>query len=168
MRQMKAKIALVLSLAIILFVVYLMYFKGGEAFAVQEPGAVEDIVQPTQQLPERTVSPGGPNSPALRAPPEEGDTPVVLPGPEHRDPYAQSQQVSNFGDDARSPERMFGPAPLPTITDIGTASGAMSRILSDAPATQQFATEAAQNGGEFIDGGVFANDTDVPKNFSAF
>jgi hypothetical protein len=166
---MKAKIALVLSLAVILFVAYLMYFRGGEAFASSTPAELEaDIVQPTQPLPPRKVASAGPNSPAMRAPPDPTETPVVLPGPVDRDPYAQSEQVSNFGDDARSPERMFGPAPLPTITDVGSASGAMSRMLSNQPNVQEFSIEGAQNGGEFIPGGVFANDTDVPTNFSAF
>ena len=168
LRQMKAKIVLVLSLAVILFVAYLMYFRNGEAFASSTPAELEaDIVQPTQPLPPRQVASAGPNSPAMRAPPDPSP-PVVLPGPVDRDPYAQSEQVSNFGDDARSPERMFGPAPLPTITDVGSASGAMSRILSNQPNVQEFSVEGAQNGGEFIPGGVFANDTDVPTNFSAF
>ena len=166
---MKAKIALVLSLAVILFVAYLTYFRNGEAFASSTPAELEeDIVQPTQSLPPRQVASAGPNSPAMRAPPDPSDTPVVLPGPVERDPYAQSQQVSDFGDDNRAPERMFGPAPLPTITDVGSASGAMSRILSNQPNVQEFSIEGAQNGGEFIPGGVFANDTDVPTNFSAF
>jgi hypothetical protein len=165
---MKAKITLVLSLAVILFVAYLMYFRNGESFASSTPAELErDIVQPTQPLPPRQVASAGPNSPAMRAPPDSSP-PVVLPGPVERDPYAQTQQVSNFVDENRSPERMFGPAPLPTITDVGSASGAMSRILSNQPNVQEFSIEGAQNGGEFIDGGVFANDTDVPTNFSAF
>ena len=35
-------------------------------------------------------------------------------------------------------------------------------------AYQKFQTEFVQNSGEFMDGGVYANDTMSPTNFSAF
>jgi hypothetical protein len=68
----------------------------------------------------------------------------------------------------RYPERLFGPAPLPDRTDIAVESGvagSVNQVVSQA--IQTFSPDFAQNGGEFIRGGIFANDTFEVPNYSA-
>jgi hypothetical protein len=165
-RQMKTKVYIVLGVAIVLFLGYVLVFRNSEQFAIETPAPAEIVEQAATTLPERVISPAGPNPPAQRAPVSE--PPVRVPEPEDRDPYADPFQKSTFEDEARAPERSFGPAPLPTVTDIRRSAGIDSVTVGNAPATDQFNPESAQNGGEFMGGGIFANDTDVPTNFSAF
>jgi hypothetical protein len=162
---MKAKVYIVLGVAVVLFLGYVLVFRKSEEFAIETPAPAEIVEQASTDLPERVVASAGPNPPAQRAPINE--PPVRVPEPEDRDPYADPFQKSSFGDESRAPERSFGPSPLPTVTDIRRGAGVDSVSVSDSPATDQFNPETAQNGGEFM-GGIFANDTDVPTNFSAF
>lgn len=166
MRQMRAtKLFIVVFLAVLLFGVYTYFFRQSESFAVEVPAEAGIIEQPPPHLPERIIAQGGPQAPAQAS----DSAPVHVPPPTPNDPYAQSYQDSNFGDENRAPQRLFGPAPLPTVTDIAKASGVASSML-DAykPSVEQFNPETAQNGGQFIDGGVFAYDKDVPTNYSEF
>jgi hypothetical protein len=164
---MKTKVVVVLVLATVLFAVYLYFFGKSEGFAVEIPAPAPQIELPPPHLPERVVASAGPNSPSQRADLEE--PPVRLPEPSERDPYADSYRESNFGDDNRSPEKLFGPAPLPTVTDIARESGVASNVLSPyQPTVEQFNPENAQNGGEFIGGGIFAFDKDEQVNYSQF
>ena len=115
--------------------------------------------------PSEPIAPAGPGAPAQRS--TQG--PRTIPEPTERDPYADSYKESNFGDDNRGPERSFGPAPLPTETDLRLGAGIDSATVTPyAPAVQMYASEAAQNGGEFMGGGVFANDLETPTSFSTF
>jgi hypothetical protein len=114
---------------------------------------------------ERTIVPGGPSAPSQAAP---LDSALVVPPPAAVDPYAEPNEGANAPEHLRHPERMFRPAPAMENNMIQDAGiGAMaSHVTSDA--AQTFAPEFAQNGGEFMMGGVFANDVDVPTNYSAF
>jgi hypothetical protein len=101
------------------------------------------------------------------------EPPVLVPEPTDRDPYADSYKSSGFGDETRNPEKLFGPAPQPTVTDIAQASGVASGQLSPfQPAVEQFNPENAQNGGAFIQtgeaSGIFAYDKDMPTNYASF
>lgn len=164
---MNSKVVVVLVLAISLFAVYLYFFGKAEGFAIEIPAPAPPIELPPPHLPERTITPAGPNSPVQQADLEE--PPVRLPEPKDMDPFAGSYRESNFGDDNRSPEKLFGPAPLPTITDVARESGVASNVLSPyQPTVGQFNPENAQNGGEFINGGIYAFDKDSQVNYAEF
>jgi hypothetical protein len=164
---MKTKIVVVLVLATVLFAVYLYFFGKTEGFAIEIPAPAPQIELPPPHLPERVVASAGPNSPSQQ--PDLNEPPVRLPEPTERDPYADSYRESNFGDDNRAPEKLFGPAPLPTVTDVARASGVASGVLSPyQPTVEQFNPENAQNGGEFIGGGIFAFDKDEQVNYAEF
>jgi hypothetical protein len=134
-----------------------------ESFEVPGPAPLQTIPIPD---PPRTVSPSGPNSPS-QAPPED-DIPVRLPGPEDMDPYEEAYGSSNLKDNMRYPERLFGPAPKPNKTELAVSAGVASekqQVVSQA--LQTFSPDFAQNGGEFIEGGIFANDSGENPNYSA-
>jgi len=171
MPQMQAKVLVVILLAVAAFAGYAYFFRNSESFAVEIPAAAPILEQPPPHLPGRVITPGGPNSPAQQA--DLKEPPVLLPEPKDRDPYDESYKPSNFGDESRNPEKLFGPAPLPTVTDIAQASGIASSQLSPfQPAVEQFNPENAQNGGAFIstgqESGIFAFDKDMPTNYAAF
>ena len=171
MPQMQEKVLIVVLLAIAVFAGYVYFFRKTESFAVEIPGPAPIIEQPPPHMPGRVITPAGPNSPAQQA--DLKEPPVLLPEPKDRDPYSESYQASNFGDESRNPEKLFGPAPQPAVTDIAVASGVASSQLSPyQPAVEQFNPESAQNGGAFIqtgqDSGIFAFDKDMPTNYAAF
>lgn len=171
MPQMQAKVFVVLGLAIAVFVAYSYWFRSTDGFAVEVPAPAPLQEQPPPHLPGRIITPAGPNSPAQQA--DLKEPPVLVPEPKDRDPYSQSYQSSNFGDESRNPEKLFGPAPLPTVTDIAVGSGVASNQLSPfQPSVEQFSPETAQNGGAFIEtgpeSGIFAFDKDMPTNYAAF
>ena len=168
---MVQQILVAVVFAAILYSIYL-YFQGQRKYVIEE--SFEGLEQPapaplmTIPIPEppRTVSPSGPNSPS-QAPPED-DMPQRLPGPDESDPYDETYGSSNMKDNMRYPERLFGPAPTPNKTELAVASGVASphqQVVSQA--LQTFSPDFAQNGGEFIDGGIFANDTGEEPNYSA-
>ena len=164
---MNTKTIVVLILAVVFFSVYLYFFAKPEGFAIEIPAPAPFLEQPPPHMPARVISPGGPNSPVQQ--PDLEEPPVRLPEPIDNDPYASTQRESNFGDDNRAPEKLFGPAPLPTVTDIARASGVASNVLDgNQPSLEQFNPETAQNGGQFMDGGIFAFDKDVPTHYSEF
>ncbi len=134
-----------------------------ESFEVPAPAPLQTIPIPE---PPRTVAPSGPNPPD-QAPPED-DMPIRLPGPSESDPFEESYGSSNMKDNMRYPERLFGPAPKPNKTELAVSAGVASpeqQIVSQA--IQTFSPDFAQNGGQFIEGGIFANDTYEVPNYSA-
>lgn len=162
------RIAVILVLAALLFGLYTLYFRTKERFLMsndETPAYAGPESLNTPNLPERTVMPGGPNSPSMAS---IVDSPVTIPESEAMDPYAEKFQKSQFVDDNRAPERSFGPAPQPTVTGLAVESGVASMTTSGQPNVYEFAPEAAQNGGAFMNDQIFANDTMEPKNFAAF
>ena len=132
-----------------------------EAFIAPAPAVSQPIPEPP-----RVVAPAGPNSPSAMAPP---DMPAVrVPAPDSSDPYDETYGSSQMEDNLRHPERLFGPAPSPKETAIAEGSGVASRNVEVGQALQTFSPDFAQNGGEFLDGGIFANDTLSDANYSAF
>jgi hypothetical protein len=68
----------------------------------------------------------------------------------------------------RYPERLFGPAASPKETTIAVAAGNASVLNSGVNnALQTFNPDFAQNGTEFIPGGIFANDAFDNPNYSS-
>ena len=134
--------------------------------AVPEPAV--PVVKQVSAEPERVVSPGGPSAPN-QMPPSRDREAERLPGPVDKDPYDETYGSSNMKEDLRHPERFFGPAPTADNVAIARASGVAGLPGSTTPqAVQTFSPDFAQNGGEFVDGGIFANDAGENPNYSAF
>lgn len=157
------------GITVLLFVGYLFaqyYMFGKERFEV--PMVAPPVVQQISAEPERVVSPGGPSAPNQMPPPRER-TVERLPGPVDADPYDETYGSSNMKEELRHPERFFGPAPTADNVSISHASGVAGLPGSTTPqAVQTFSPDFAQNGGEFVDGGIFANDAGENPNYSAF
>lgn len=167
---MKSQILLAILLAGILFLAYQLYLNLSSPKLVIEESFIAPAPMVTQPIPEppRVIAPGGPNSPN-QLPPPTHDTNERLPGPDDSDPLDDSYGSSNMKDNMRYPERLFGPAPKPQTNTIAVSAGTASALNSGVNvALQTFNPEFAQNGGEFIPGGIFANDTLDNANYSAF
>jgi hypothetical protein len=115
--------------------------------------------------PERTIQPSGPSAPSQAAPLDRAR--IVL-SPQATDPYAEHNEGANAPENLRYPERMFRPAPANDAVDmiVDSGIGGMAQQQT-ANANETFAPDFAQNGGNFM-GGVFANDMDIPTNYSDF
>jgi len=172
------------GITVLLFVGYLFaqyYIFEKERFTMPYaavPAAAPPVVQQVSAEPERVVSPGGPapsdlgrqgpNAPN-QMPPSRAESVERLPGPVDKDPYDETYGSSNMKEDLRHPERFFGPAPTADNVTIARASGVAGLPGSTTPqAIQTFSPDFAQNGGEFVDGGIFANDAGENPNYSAF
>lgn len=169
---MVQQILIAVLLAAVLYCGYL-YFQPQRKYVIEEsfengmgiPAPAPLTTLPVPEPP-RTVSPSGPNPPN-QAPPED-DMPVRLPGPSDSDPYEENYGSSNLKDNMRYPERLFGPAPKPNKTELAVAAGVASTEQQPvSQALQTFSPDFAQNGGEFIEGGIFANDSGENPNYSA-
>lgn len=161
------KVFLAVLVASLLYFGYLIVKKQffSEAFEVPAP-APPVYLDPPADIP-RTISPGGPSAPNQASHPSEYNQPR-LPGPEDSDPYDETYGSSQMKDNLRHPERFFGPAPEPTNTQIALESGVAGiENGNSSQSIQTFSPELAQNGGQFIDGGIFANDTTDNPNYSA-
>ena len=168
------------GITVLLFVGYLFaqyYMFGKERFEV--PMVAPPVVQQISAEPERVVSPGGPapsdlgrqgpGAPNQMPLPSSASAVERLPGPVDKDPYDETYGSSNMKEELRHPERFFGPAPTADNVAIARASGVAGVPGSTTPqAVQTFSPDFAQNGGEFVDGGIFANDAGENPNYSAF
>lgn len=170
MSQMNSQIVVAILFAGILFLAYQLYLNMyGQKLIIEETfiAPAPMVTQPIPE-PEQVVAPGGPNSPNQMPPPTH-DTNERLPGPTDSDPLDDDYGSSNIKDNLRYPERSFGPAPKPINTTIAVASGNASTLNSGVnTALQTFTPDYAQNGTEFIPGGIFANDVFDNPNYSAF
>ena len=170
MSQMKSQVGLAVLFAGILFLVYQLYLNLSQKPLVIEETFIAPAPVVTQPIPEppRTIAPAGPNSPNQMPPPTH-EIQERLPGPTDSDPLADEYGSSNMQDNLRYPERLFGPAPKPKITGLAVEAGTASNLNAGVNAAlQTFNPEFAQNGGEFLQGGIFANDTFDNPNYSAF
>jgi hypothetical protein len=166
---MKSQVVVAVLLAGVLFLAYQLYLNVSTSKLVIEEDFIAPAPMVTQPIPEpeRTISPGGPNSPNQMPPPTH-DTNERLPGPEDSDPLDDSYGSSNLKDNMRYPERLFGPAPPPVDTSIAVGSGNASVLNSGVNrALQTFSPDFAQNGSEFLNGGIFANDVFDNPNYSS-
>lgn len=167
---MKSQVVVAVLLAGILFLGYQLYLNMKKPKFVIEETFIAPAPVVTQPIPEpeRTITPGGPNTPN-QLPPPTHDTNERLPGPQDSDPLDDDYGSSNLQDNLRYPERSFGKAPNPVNTTIPVAAGNASTLTSGVnTALQTFHPDFAQNGGEFIPGGIFANDTLDDSNYSSF
>ena len=170
MSQMKSQVVAAILLAGVLFLAYQVYLNLTHEKLLIEETFIAPAPLVTQPIPEptRVIAPGGPNSPNQMPPPTH-DTTERLPGPVDSDPLDSDYGSSDVKDNLRYPERLFGPAPKPQVTSVAVNAGTASNLNSGVNAAlQTFNPEFAQNGGEFIPGGIFANDTLDDSNYSAF
>lgn len=161
------KVFLAVFVAALLYFGYLILQKQMLPEAFEVPAAAPPVfLDPPADIP-RTITPGGPNAPNQAPPPLEYRQPR-LPGPEDNDPYDETYGSSQIKDNLRHPERFFGPAPEPNNTQIALEAGVAGiENAKVAQSIQTFSPELAQNGGQFIEGGIFANDTIDNPNYSA-
>ena len=121
-------------------------------------------VQPMPSVKERTITPGGPNSPGQQAPNER----VIVPEEEAFDPQADSYESAEHPERLRHPERLYGPGleqdDNVTAVESGIASKSFQQTMN---AYQSFGPEFAQNGGAFMENGVVANDTLLNSEYSS-
>lgn len=167
---MKSQVVGAILLAGVLFLLYQVFLNMYPRKYVIEETFIAPAPVVTQPIPEpeRTIMPGGPNTPNQMPPPTH-DTSERLPGPDDSDPLDDAYGSSDMKDNLRYPERLFGPAPTPNNTSVAVASGNASTLNAGVnSALQTFNPEFAQNGGEFIPGGIFANDTFDNPNYSSF
>ncbi len=170
MSQMNSQVVVAILIAGVLFLAYQLVLNlSSQKLLIEEtfiaPAPI--VTQPIPE-PERVVAPGGPNSPNQMPPPTH-DTNERLPGPTDVDPLDDEYGSSNMQDNMRYPERSFGPAPSPKDTSIAVAAGTASTLNSGVnQALQTFSPDFAQNGTEFVPGGIFANDVFDDANYSAF
>lgn len=150
---MSSSVLIAVLLAAILFVAYLR---------------VSGFYQPTDSFVSQII-PEMPAPASSREPPQPQAQPKIqqrrLPEPQDSDPYDDTRGDSDIKDNLRHPERLFGPTSAPDDTDTAVSSGVASSVTNSS--FTNFSPEFAQNGGEFIPGGIFANDTFEDKNFSA-
>lgn len=161
--------AKIFGLFVLLFVVYYfakdrLWRPTAETFEVPAPAAAP--IQAGPYAPTRIVAPAGPNPPAQAAPVQQA-TFHAPAAP--TDPLAEPHQAAFQPDTVRNPETAFEPAvkPRPGLTPV--QAGVASLTQGPTPNNiQSFGLDTIQNSGEFIQGGVFANDTTLPTNYSAF
>lgn len=150
---MSSSVLIAVLLAAILFVAYLR---------------VSGFYQPTDSFVSQII-PEMPAPASSREPPQPQAQPKIqqrrLPEPQDSDPYDDTRGDSDIKDNLRHPERLFGPTSAPDDTDTAVSSGVASSVTNSS--FTNFSPEFAQNGGEFIPGGIFANDAFEDKNFSA-
>ena len=153
---MSSSVLIAVLLAAIVFVVYL---RVSGLYQVTDSFVSEKIPEMPEPVDVR-------EPPAAPAP---VPVPVAqqrrLPEPQESDPYDDVHGDSDVKDNLRRPERLFGPTSTPDDTDTAVSSGVASSVTNTGFST--FSPEFAQNGGEFIPGGIFANDAFEDQKFSA-
>lgn len=134
-----------------------------ENFEIPARASIE--IRQAPIYPERTVASSGPNPPNQT---DSSDVMIVHSEPVAKDPYYESQESSDIPESLRHPERSFRAPPINDNTRIAVESGVASNVMQiSADNSQQFSTDAIQNGSEFMQG-VFANDTFSDATYSAF
>jgi hypothetical protein len=166
-------LAEILKLIVIVAILYLGYqlilkhfpFGKSESFESPAPAFVPANLPPPIYAPNAPIAASGPSAP-VQAPPQQEI--VIAPQTQALDPYAEEHDGADAPERLRHPERMFRPTTrndaVDNIEDSGIGAVAQQTTSNS---MQTFAPDFAQNGGSFM-GSVFANDTDIPTNFSDF
>ena len=163
----------ILKVAAVIILLYLGYrlilnntpFGDKEAFESPAPAYLPPTLPVEVLEPPRTIQSSGPSAPSQAAP---LDSARIVMSPQATDPYAEPNEGANAPENMRYPERMFRPAPANDAVDmiVDSGIGGMAQQQT-ANANETFAPDFAQNGGQFM-GSVFANDMDIPTNYSDF
>jgi hypothetical protein len=156
---MTAQILTAVMIAAAVFVLFTLFQRTYLKEHFETPAAAPPIHFPEPTAP-RVIAPSGPNTPAAAPPLERSVEQARLPGPDDSDPYDEKYGSSEVKDNMRYPERMFHKVQSGQDTQIAEASGvASSEAQVTSNAMQTFSPDFAQNGGQFLEGGIFANDT---------
>jgi hypothetical protein len=167
-RQMFQRVALAVFIAVLVYgaVSWIQVRKEDFTNYKLSPQSYDhaESMRAPSPYPEREVSPGGPAAPAVRS----TGAPSLTPAEQPNDPDAESYESSDIPERLRHPEKMFGPG---VIGDVDTSTVQASGIASSAQqkvarAFTVFSPEYAQNGGQFMENGVTAFDSDIPSVYS--
>ena len=158
---------LIAAALFVLFTLFQKYFPlNKEAFEI--PAAAPPISLGPPYVPEQILAPSGPSAPAA-APPLERRVPQPrIPGPDDSDPFDEKYGSSDVQENMRYPERSFHKVESGQNGQISVESGVAGdeqQVVSNS--LQTFSPDFAQNGGEFLPGGIFANDTTENPNYSS-
>ena len=165
---MNTRITLAVVVAFLVYAFYSWYsipqYDGFDINTQQYSEPNLSVPQASPKAKERTITPGGPNSPGQKAPNER----VVIPEEEAFDPQADSYESAEHPERLRHPERLYGPGleqdDNVTAVESGIASKSFQQTMN---AYQSFGPEFAQNGGAFMENGVVANDTSLNSEYSS-
>jgi len=126
-----------------------------------------ETTQPPNDLPEREVSPGGPNPPNAALPATAIPT-IISPPETPKDPFDQVEGQLPVEDNMRYPERSFGPGKANDDIEIAANSGVASNPVQQVHNSFRiFSPEYAQNGG-YVSDRIVANDTLDEHAYTAF
>ncbi len=164
---MNARILIAVAITLVLFAAY-SWWSTKDGFDVNSqlysPAPV--LTPPEVSVEERAVSPGGPNSPNQA--PRETEGVVLQPEEKPFDPQDQPFESAELPERLRHPERVYSPGLINESTEDAMASGVASSAQQVTNhAYQTFGPEMAMNGGAFLDGGVMANDSELPTGYSS-
>jgi type IV secretory pathway VirB10-like protein len=167
---MNGRLLIAVAITLVIFGVY-SWWTAKEGFDInsQTYASAPIITQPPQPLLEsedREVASGGPHTPN-QAPPTHMPTHVQ---PEERpfDPQDQPYETADLPERLRHPERVYSPGIMNETTEDAVASGVANNAQQVTNhAYQTFGPEFATNGGAFLDGGIMANDSELPTSYSS-
>jgi len=162
---MNTRITLAVVVAFLVYALYSWYsIPQYDGFDINTQKCSEPNLPVASAKVERTIAPGGPNSPGQQAPNER----VVVPEEEAFDPQADSFESAEHPERLRHPERLYGPGleqdDNVTAVESGIASKSFQQTMN---AYQSFGPEFAQNGGAFMENGVVANDSSLNSEYSS-
>jgi len=169
---MTGRIVIAVCVAILAYAVYSWYFTsfsaGNEGFDINsqsyESAQVRQAPAPPMLM-ARTQSPSGPGAPNQQ-PANEAPT-VVMPPETPMDPQDKQYESAEIPERLRHPERSFSPGLVNEDTAQSVASGIASHAQKEtASANLSFGPEHVQNGGQFLEGGVMANDLTLETGYS--
>jgi len=169
-KQMTGRILMAVCIAIALFAVYSWCSTHtNEEFDInsQNYGNAE-VYTPSVEAPKnRTVASGGPSSPSQRPSPLK---PADLMPPETpMDPQEKGYESAEIPERLRHPERSYSPGLINEDTNQAVESGVASDRFAQAASAsfQQFGPEYVQNGSQFLESGVMANDLTLETEYSS-
>jgi hypothetical protein len=152
---MQARVALAILLVAIGFYVYSVYTIRKEAFTYAE--AVSEPTEPS--APPAVIQ--------QEVLPSVNSEPITT-RETAMDPTETQYESAQIPQRMRHPENSFSPGYVNDDTDITQASGVAGKaMLATENAEQTFGAEMIQNGGEFMRGGVMANDDSWNVSYSS-
>ena len=126
-----------------------------------------ETTAPPHDLPERIVSPSGPNPPNAILPATAIPT-IISPPETPKDPFDQVEGQLPVEDNMRYPERSIGPGKTNDNIEMAASSGVASNPVQEVHNSFRiFSPEYAQNGG-YVSDRIVANDTLDEHAYTAF
>ena len=174
-KQMTARIVTAVFIAIAVFAIYSWYstasasVSGNEGFDVNSQGYETVLVKsaPAEAPRHRVIESAGPGAPNQR--PSPLSPPELLPPEVAMDPQEKNYESAEMPERLRHPERSFGPGLVNEETNHAVSSGVASYASASAAAANSFQTfgpEYVQNGSQFLENGVMANDLTLETEYS--